>query len=333
MRGKAVHSKTETSGKKRINMAEQRKIALDQIHVDGGTQTRESVNEEAMEGYAEAMKEGAVFPPVVVYDDSESLWLSEGFHRYGAAKIAGLVEISAQVRKGSRRDAFLNALSANAKNGLLRTKADKRHAVQMALEDEEIAEWSNRRIAKVCAVGETLVRGIRGELSALKAQMRGETEVLRNGKLYSMKLPKAVAKAESGPDEEDSGEELADAPEERIQKPRPRDDNGREVPDRLVAIFEEVPLFRAAIAFANKAANAFQLLQQTSAYQKLQGEPSRQEDRRVYSTLFLTAARKSEAMRPAVVCPECGGVYEPSPDNEWCQKCGGNGYLTADEAK
>jgi hypothetical protein len=47
----------------------------------------------------------------------------------------GLAKISADVREGSRRDAILYAVGANASHGLKRTNRDKRNAVRVLLKD------------------------------------------------------------------------------------------------------------------------------------------------------------------------------------------------------
>jgi hypothetical protein len=128
---------------------------------------------------------------------------------------------------------------------------------------------------------------------------------------------------------EDPGEPPADANPESPSEVL--DDSGRKVPERLVPIFETDSQFRRAVTAANRAARAMQHVEQTLAYQKLQSESSNRRDHRVYSSFFSTAARTVAAMRPANLCPECGGAYEPSLDNDPCNSCDGKGFLTADE--
>jgi DNA repair exonuclease SbcCD ATPase subunit len=55
-------------------------------------------------------------------------------------------------------------MSANAKHGARRTNADKRHAVLMALEDEEYKRLSDHEIAELCRVTQPFVSKIRKEL-------------------------------------------------------------------------------------------------------------------------------------------------------------------------
>lgn len=135
------------------------RISLEQIDIYAGTQTRVATNDEAVSGYAEDMKQGAKFPPIQLFYDGSKYYLADGFHRFLAAKRIEEKDIEADVREGSRTDALIAALGANATNGLYRTNADKRHAVEIALE-----EWtghSNAYLADICKVSIELVRRVR----------------------------------------------------------------------------------------------------------------------------------------------------------------------------
>ena len=157
-------------------------LPLSDIKVDPACQARVTTDATTIAEYAEIMtEEGNVFPPVVVYYDAADYWLSDGFHRHAAAKKAGFGSLKAEVRQGSRRDAILYAVGANAT--LRRTREDKRHAVGILLADEEWSKWSNRTIAHRCGVDEKLVRTLRSA-SAAKPQIARKVE--RNGKAYDM---------------------------------------------------------------------------------------------------------------------------------------------------
>jgi hypothetical protein len=69
------------------------------------------------------------------------------------------------MRQGTRRDAILHAAGANAAHGLRRTNADKRRAVETLLRDEEWSKWSDREIARLCAVSHPFVSQIRQSLT------------------------------------------------------------------------------------------------------------------------------------------------------------------------
>lgn len=136
-------------------------IDIDLIRIDGGTQARAELNQETVAEYAEAFKAGAEFPPVVLFFDGSSHWLVDGYHRYFAAKAAGLKTIYEKVTPGTQRDAILFSLSANATHGLRRTNADKRKAVQTLLDDPEWSSWSDREIARQCGVTHPFVSSLR----------------------------------------------------------------------------------------------------------------------------------------------------------------------------
>lgn len=145
-------------------------LALSAIRRDGGTQPRAGLDEPTVAVYAEAYAEGAPFPPVTVFHDGAAHWLADGFHRCAGAARAGLAEIAADIRAGTRRDAVLFAVGANATHGLRRTTEDKRRSVLLLLADEEWAQWSDREIAKRARVSNTFV----GSLRALTVNVDSE---------------------------------------------------------------------------------------------------------------------------------------------------------------
>ena len=155
-------------------------LELDQIRIDGGTQSRVELNQETVAEYAQAFTDGAEFPPVVVFFDGASYWLADGFHRYFGARDAGESAIAVQVINGTQRDAVLYSLKANAAHGLKRTNADKRKAVETLLKDAEWSKWSNREMARAADVSESLVRHLRENADAPVART-----VERNGKTYT----------------------------------------------------------------------------------------------------------------------------------------------------
>lgn len=146
-------------------------LSLMSLKINGGTQLREAISEETVSEYADALRDGAVFPPVVVVRDGASLWLVDGFHRFHAHRRCGRETIAADVREGTLRDAVLHSLSANVEHGLRRTNADKRKAVLTMLTNKLVATddrgnpWSNSEIAKRCRVSLDLVNRMRASLN------------------------------------------------------------------------------------------------------------------------------------------------------------------------
>lgn len=160
------------------------KLSLEKIRLDGGTQSRAGTDMSTISEYAEAMKAGAQFPPVIVIYDGADYWLGDGFHRCAAAKQAELTDIAADVRQGTRRDAVLLSVSANANHGLRRTHADKRRSVETLLRDDEWRQWSDREIGRRVSVDHKTVATVRADLvrrgeipilDSIKAQ-RGDSE-------------------------------------------------------------------------------------------------------------------------------------------------------------
>jgi hypothetical protein len=144
---------------------EQRTIKLDDIN-EGGAQMRVEMSANTVVEYIEAIRDGAVFPAIIVYEDESGIiWLADGFHRKKASVDAGRTEILAEVRRGSSRDAILHGVSANASHGLRRTQADKRHAVETLLKDPTWAKWSDRKIGEAARVDHKTVAVVRRELS------------------------------------------------------------------------------------------------------------------------------------------------------------------------
>ncbi len=151
-------------------------LAIDLIHTDGGTQSRAYFNELVISEYHDAMVEGAIFPPVVVFYDGTHYWLVDGFHRLAAAKQCGRPTLDVTTTEGSRREAILYAAGTNATHGLRRTNADKRKTVTKLLEDKEWQQWSNREIARRCGVTHTFVSKLRREL-VTKSHMADTVEM------------------------------------------------------------------------------------------------------------------------------------------------------------
>lgn len=135
------------------------------MRTDGGTQPRAQLDMVTLIEYTEAMQNGATFPPVTVYYDGAAYWLADGFHRLHAAQEAGRDTLAADVKQGTRRDAVLYSVGANAAHGLRRTNADKRRAVETLLSDVEWQQWSNQEIARRCAVSPSTVAAVRTDLT------------------------------------------------------------------------------------------------------------------------------------------------------------------------
>lgn len=124
----------------------------------------------------------------------------------------------------------------------------------------------------------------------------------RDGKVY----PNARA---ADPDPEDDADAVLD-------------DDETPVPAKLREAFGETNLFRRAAVALARAAVVLEEVEHSVAYALTdrQAAATGTGDRRVYSTACRTAEKRMLGMRPARVC--CG---------DGCEKCGGKGYLSAEE--
>ncbi|MEF8737409.1 MAG: ParB N-terminal domain-containing protein [Candidatus Accumulibacter necessarius] len=163
-------------------------IDLSKLRLDPARGARVELNQDTVNEYSDAMRAGAQFPPVIVFCDDDEFWLADGFHRVHAARLAGRDEICEERRPGTRRDAILFSLSANARHGLRRSNADKRRAVQTLLDDPEWSKWSSNEIAKRCAVSHTFVDELRRPyLAEMQDSLPESRTVTRNGTTYEQK--------------------------------------------------------------------------------------------------------------------------------------------------
>lgn len=141
-------------------------VTIADIVIDAGTQIRAAINEDVVTQYAERMAAGDVFPAVVLFHDGSAYYVGDGFHRTMAAQRNGLVEIPSDVRPGTKQDALWFALAANRENGLQLTKADKKHAILLAL--QTWPERSANQIADQIGCGQQYVSRIRDEVTPMR---------------------------------------------------------------------------------------------------------------------------------------------------------------------
>lgn len=205
-------------------------LKLDQINYDGSTQPRVDLNEQAVADYAEALTSGIKLPPVIVFFDGAQNWLADGFHRFHAHRKIGAYDIQAAVHRGTKRDAILYSVGANAAHGLRRTNDDKRKAVLTLLADDEWAQWPQAKIAQACGVSREYVSRVHSSLdSSCDRSQDAVRTVERGGKTYtqntanigkkkaetppaSKKKPVRTLKSAPPPEEQmGSADELAEA--------------------------------------------------------------------------------------------------------------------------
>jgi hypothetical protein len=175
-------------------------LSLDKIDIYGGTQARVETNDDAINCYADEMLAGAVFPAITVFYDGVKYWLADGFHRFLAAQRNEVASIAASVHEGSRTDALRHALGANSTNGIYRSNADKRNAVEISL--EEWPNMSNSVIAELCRVSGDLVRRCRISMEKMERIEPQKRVTGKDGKEY----PTGIEREPRGKSEKSSSE-------------------------------------------------------------------------------------------------------------------------------
>ena len=137
-------------------------LSIGEIIIDAGTQVRAQIDEAIVEEYAEHLAAGGTLPPVTAFRDGGSTYLADGFHRLRAHQRAERTEIEAQVQTGTREDALWCALGANRAHGHRLTSADKKHAIELAL--EVWPDRSQRRIAAQIGCSQRYVGKVRAQV-------------------------------------------------------------------------------------------------------------------------------------------------------------------------
>ena len=113
-------------------VAAREQVPIAKLVTDAGTQIRQELNDATISEYAEALEEGARFPPVVIFRAKGADLLADGFHRIQAYRRAGRSEIEADVYQGGRDEALWFALGANRAHGQRLSGGDKRRAIEIA---------------------------------------------------------------------------------------------------------------------------------------------------------------------------------------------------------
>lgn len=170
-------------------------LNISAIRIDGGTQSRSRILQEMVDNYAEAMADGAEFPPIVVFFDGKEYWLADGFHRYHATRKNKRASIVANIIKGTVRDAILHSFGANGMHGMQMTNEDKRRVVLEMLDDFEWSEWSDREIARACHVSHPFVAKLRNGLAPENVKFKDSDGEVRE----RAREPKKETKAKPEP--------------------------------------------------------------------------------------------------------------------------------------
>jgi len=293
-----------------------KKIKLDEIIIDGGTQTRAALNEDTISDYAEAMTEGAKFPTVVVFASGTAYLLADGFHRFMAARRCGWLDIDCNVKTGSKLDAIKYALGANNVHGLRRTNADKRRGVEIAL--KEFGKLSDQAIADMCGVGRNYVLDIRHEIPP-QPVVKPQVEIQENQCLQDFHENQPVAKQQVEKRIGVDGKERSMPAPPRDPGPPPtppaqeKDPNGKVIPAKLLSLWrrrQEIQDFCTQISRIRTT-----IEQGVEDKDKLFAEANPQSVKAALDQAYTAI----KATMPYCLCPSCQG--------EGCRACAHRGLI------
>lgn len=237
------------------------KIRIDDL--DMSLQTRCGTDAETVNGYAEAMADGAKFPDVTVFTDGATYWLADGFHRVMAARQNGRATIAADVRKGTDDDAVVFGGTANNRQGRRPTRADVQHFLSMVWERREAifgGTPTGGNLAEKCGVsrrcGEAFVNARLAEMEgsgsvppvhnaqvaeANKMPVRPTRLIGADGKSYPVRPVRPGAPAPVAAPVRPSAPPAPERPAKGSSEIEdwPRDRYGVQIPQELLGVFAE----------------------------------------------------------------------------------------------
>lgn len=290
-------------------MAESQLIAVDAVRTDGNTQARVGLHDPTIEDYRKVLREGGTLDEGDVFFDGEHYWSADIHHRLAAYKAEGCGLIRVKVHAGSRRDARLFAIGANARHGLRRTAADKELAVRMLLEDEEWGRNSVAWLKEMAGVSHCFADKVKRAFLAAKGQPPAETVTGKDGREYPAgggHKPSPSRKKEPKPESEAddeapaAGPQLHQSPARETESGPMLDAKGRPVPPHLVAVFQAAGEFRSIVQIIGQLKTRVGELKQKPGSDSLHAQSVIVELDDAQRTLRVAA--------PFVVCPDCGGA-------------------------
>ena len=210
------------------------------IRTDLDTHAREKICDETVKIYAEAMKNGARFPPITVFFDreNEQYILADGFHRlFAHLRVKPNDPIIIEQYLGNVKDAILHSVGSNKSHGLRRSNEDKRNFVELALLHPYSVGMSDRQVADHVGVSSQMVSATRRRLVAEGRLAESTHRVGKDGRTYN--FPNGLTtRKRSGRHDEALDQAVIDTETEKLPPDNHRQNNN---PWVIVVRLDDLP--------------------------------------------------------------------------------------------
>src|SRR4051794_30288846 len=90
------------------------------------TQTRAALDQDAIDHYAEILRNGGKLDPALVFQEGDRYWPATGKHRFEAHRRVGRTTMRCEIRAGGKADAIVAGCQDNERHrGVRLTRADR----------------------------------------------------------------------------------------------------------------------------------------------------------------------------------------------------------------
>ena len=155
----------------------QQLLRIDEVIVDEGLYPRNGLNWLHAHDYAESMRCGVSFPPIVVARIKKKFFLVDGRHRLEAYNSIGEEYVTTTVLKGlTKKEIYIEAVKRNITHGIQFSPYEKR-VIAVTLQNLEVEKVMISKILQIriekidTFVGGKLTNTITGEEIVLKAPL------------------------------------------------------------------------------------------------------------------------------------------------------------------
>jgi hypothetical protein len=167
-------------------------LPLDGLTLHADLQARVVIERATWEEYLYLLGDGTDLPPVTVFDDGETKWLADGYHRWHAHKALGVETINATVLSGDRDAALQHSLSANALHGKRREPADYRKGYKIGCKYGLFKPEDSRGVSQLLGCSRRMAYDL---TDAARKRIEAEQDAAIKAAKAAGKSTRAIAKA------------------------------------------------------------------------------------------------------------------------------------------